>query len=55
MSKKKNVSNVLHEIDNFEGKIENKIFFLNNYAEICLVYCFFAEYYGFSETEIFFF
>ena len=41
------------QIDNVPGKITLLKNFKDDYAEICLVY-FFAEYYGFPETEIFF-
>ena len=41
------------QIDNVPGKITLLKKFKDYYAEICLVY-FFAEYYGFAETETFF-
>ena len=53
--RKKLICTVLHKIYNFSGKITLLNFFKNNYLEICLVYFFCAEYYGFPETEIFFF
>ena len=54
IEKKIFIATILHKIDNFPGKMTFFQNFKNYYVEIYFVN-FLAEYYGFPETEIFFF